>query len=467
MNRKMVFAMVAVALVIGAVLTATTVPQLLATEDEIVVIGFDCDVAREHVELLVENGPRMSASEAEQIGAEYIVGQYEAAGCTNCHIETYSVNMFQIHRAAVELVPYGPLMLRPQRLGTATVFDHTVDYVLQGYSGSRSWTTYRDDLAIVPIGNGAALSSYTIAADAAALIAMDENTPGNPDVYQMASEADVAAIILQNGLRGEVIGYPPMFKSNQAYEDWSGDFPEIPFFMVSKAVGDTMEDRGSDHKLRLDLDIEKGPMDICVTVGEIVGSQYPDEYFIVGAHHDTCYNTIGVVDNTVGPAIVCELAAQLAQYNPKYTIRFCTWGGEEEGLYGSTAYFAAHEAKLVDHVHLYSNFDMSHTDLERSTRFLVTVSDNSSKATFEQIRDKMTAETPALDAYNISFGYDDGQWAGSDQWPFASHGIDVTNAWGGGCHEYHTYLDDLSHLNEESLQLGGRLIGSYIVDQAC
>jgi len=168
----------------------------------------------------------------------------------------------------------------------------------------------------------------------------------------------------------------------------------------------------------------------------------------------------------VGPALICEMAAQMAKYKPKYTIRFCTFGGEEEGLYGSTAYFAAHEDELTGKVKLMSNFDMSHTDIARVNGFSVRTSINSSFETLEKIRDKIVAKTPELEKYSINIGWDDGKWSGSDQWPFASHDIDVTNCWGGGCYEYHTYRDDITHLNEESLQIGARIVGSYIINEA-
>jgi Zn-dependent M28 family amino/carboxypeptidase len=257
-----------------------------------------------------------------------------------------------------------------------------------------------------------------------------------------------------------------MFKSNQAYEDWGGNYPEIPFFMVSKEVGDELQSNSRNSKLRLNFDVSKGPMDICVAVGEIKGSEKPDEMYILGGHHDTCYNTLGVIDNTVGPALIIEMAAQMAKYEPKYTIRFCTFGGEEEGLYGSIAYYEAHKSEFKGKVKMYSNFDMSHTDITRVNGFTVTTSINSSIKDFEKIRDMVVDSTPELDKYSINLRWDDGKWAGSDQWPFASHGIDVTNAWGGGCYEYHTYKDDLSHLNEESLQIGARIIGSYIINEA-
>jgi Zn-dependent M28 family amino/carboxypeptidase len=298
------------------------------------------------------------------------------------------------------------------------------------------------------------------------LIEVEENSPGNPTIYTYAYDAGVEAIVLQNLRSGEEIGYPPFFKSNQAYEDWGGNFPEIPFFMVSKDVGESIKQQMSNSKLRINFQVEKGPMDICVAVGEIKGTQNPDELYIIGGHHDTCYNTVGVVDNTVGPALIMEMASQMAKFKPKYTIRFCTFGGEEEGLYGSIEYYKAHQAEFKGKVKMMSNFDMSHTEISRTNRFVVITSSNYSQPKLEKIRDKVVDSTPELKQYDISVVYDDSMWAASDHWPFVSNGHDVTNCFGGGSYEYHTYQDDITHLNEESLQIGARIVGSYIINEA-
>jgi hypothetical protein len=466
MNKKSLLAIFIVIIIICAVAATVAVSNYFGEEQELIIIDFDCGAARENVVRLIANGPRMSGSTAELRGAEYIVSKYEEAGLVNCNIEKFSVNMFSINNAEVSLVRYGPLLRVPNPMVSTVSFTHMEEFVLQGYSGSYAWSDFRDDLSIVAIGNGSDPNSYNAASGSACFIEIEEEGPGNPEIYRNAYEAGAEAIVLQNLRGGEEIGYPPYFKSNQAYEDWSGGYPEIPFFMVSKDVGNTIKQRISDSKLRIDFDVYKGPMDICVTVGEIRGTEKPDELFIIGGHHDTCYNTDGVVDNTVGPALICEMAAQMVKFKPKYTIRFCTFSGEEEGLYGSTAYFAAHEDELTGKVKLMSNFDMSHTDITRTARFVVISSNNASVEKMKVIRDKVVSSTPELDRYDISVVYDDSMWAASDHWPFVSHGIDVTNSFGGGCYEYHTYLDDITHLNEESLQIGARIVGSYIINEA-
>jgi hypothetical protein len=466
MNRKSLLAIVVVIIIIGAIAATVAVSDYFRQEPELIILGFDVAAARENVEQLIKNGPRMTGSDAELLGAQYIINKFEEAGLENTHIEEYPVDMFEVRRAEVSLVGYGPFLRVPNPMSSSITFTHFEDFVLQGYSGSYDWNDFRDDLEVVVIGNGTDPNSYSQAQGSACFIEASESDLGNPEIYRNSVDADVSAIVLQNLRSGEEIDYPPFFKSNQAYEDWEGGFPEIPFFMVSKHVGDTIKDHISDSKLRINFDVYIGSMNVRVAVGEIVGTEKQDELFIIGGHHDTCYNTVGVVDNTVGPSLIIELAANMAKYKPKYTIRFCTFGGEEEGLFGSREYFAAHEDELVGKVKMMANFDMSHTELERTKNFVILPSSNSSAKAMETIRDKVLKSTPELQKYDIVVKYNDNMWAASDHWPFVSHGIDVTNSFGGGSYEYHTYLDDISHLNEESLQIGARIVGSYIINEA-
>ncbi|MEP7326757.1 MAG: M20/M25/M40 family metallo-hydrolase, partial [Gemmatimonadota bacterium] len=80
------------------------------------------------------------------------------------------------------------------------------------------------------------------------------------------------------------------------------------------------------------------------TIGEIRGSQFPNQVVILGAHLDSWDIGEGVTDNGTGSMVVLEAARAIAQsgLKPKRTIRFILFSGEEEGLLGSRAYAAAH-----------------------------------------------------------------------------------------------------------------------------
>jgi hypothetical protein len=79
-------------------------------------------------------------------------------------------------------------------------------------------------------------------------------------------------------------------------------------------------------------------------IGEIRGTEKPDEYIILSAHFDTWDGGSGATDNNTGTIIMMEAARILkAVYpNPKRTIIVGLWNGEEQGLNGSRAFVADH-----------------------------------------------------------------------------------------------------------------------------
>ncbi|HXO87989.1 MAG TPA: M20/M25/M40 family metallo-hydrolase [Candidatus Acidoferrales bacterium] len=83
-------------------------------------------------------------------------------------------------------------------------------------------------------------------------------------------------------------------------------------------------------------------------IGEIPGTERPDEVVIVGAHLDSWQPGTGAQDNGTGVASVLEAARAIqALHRPaRRTIRFVLFGGEEEGLLGSHAYVNRHLTEL-------------------------------------------------------------------------------------------------------------------------
>lgn len=90
------------------------------------------------------------------------------------------------------------------------------------------------------------------------------------------------------------------------------------------------------------------PVEVYNTVGEIRGSEKPDEVVILGAHLDSWDLGTGSTDNGTGSMAVLEAARALAKLDlkPKRTIRFVLFTGEEEGLVGSKMYVQAHKNDL-------------------------------------------------------------------------------------------------------------------------
>jgi carboxypeptidase Q len=111
--------------------------------------------------------------------------------------------------------------------------------------------------------------------------------------------------------------------------------------------------RPKPAQTRLEVEISnkfiQGPVTVYNTVGEIIGKEKPGEYVVLGAHLDSWDLGSGTTDNGTGSSIVLEAARILAKCGtqPRRTIRFILFSGEEQGLYGSKAYVKAHKDEMA------------------------------------------------------------------------------------------------------------------------
>lgn len=111
--------------------------------------------------------------------------------------------------------------------------------------------------------------------------------------------------------------------------------------------------RSSGPRPRIELDVRNrfvpGPIKVFNTVGEIVGSEKPNEYVVVGAHLDSWDLAQGTTDNGTGSCVVLEAARVIARsgIKPKRTIRFVLFSGEEQGLHGSRVFVEKHKDDLA------------------------------------------------------------------------------------------------------------------------
>jgi carboxypeptidase Q len=82
----------------------------------------------------------------------------------------------------------------------------------------------------------------------------------------------------------------------------------------------------------------------CNVLGEIPGTDLKDEVVMIGAHFDSWHASPNASDNASGCAVALEAARILKAVGvvPRRTIRVALWGGEEQGIYGSTEYVRQH-----------------------------------------------------------------------------------------------------------------------------
>jgi len=132
----------------------------------------------------------------------------------------------------------------------------------------------------------------------------------------------------------------------------AGEIDRLPMVMVAR------EDAGrmarlleSGQKLYADLAIPNrvgGPITATNVVAELRGSEKPDEFVVLGAHLDSWELGTGALDNGCNAALVIDAlrAIKGSGLQPRRSMRFILFSGEEEGLLGSHAYVRAHRSEL-------------------------------------------------------------------------------------------------------------------------
>lgn len=110
--------------------------------------------------------------------------------------------------------------------------------------------------------------------------------------------------------------------------------------------------------LKVDMDTSVQPY--YVTEARIRGSEYPDEWVILGNHRDAW--VFGGVDPSSGTAAMLELTRNLGAMlkkgmRPKRTLVICSWDGEEYALTGSTEWGEQYADELKKKAVAYLNVD--------------------------------------------------------------------------------------------------------------
>ncbi len=105
-------------------------------------------------------------------------------------------------------------------------------------------------------------------------------------------------------------------------------------------------------------------------IAKMPGRELPDQWVLRGNHHDAWVN--GADDPTSGMVAVLEEARMLGElhkqgWQPKRTIIYCAWDGEEPGLLGSVEWVETHTQELQKNAVAYINSDSNERGFFRAS----------------------------------------------------------------------------------------------------
>lgn len=121
---------------------------------------------------------------------------------------------------------------------------------------------------------------------------------------------------------------------------------------------------GSELLVNVNVDQPHGFTRITNVVGTLKGELFPDEWIILGSHHDAW--GFGATDPNSGTAMLLTLSESLGElyregWRPARSIKIAHWDAEEFLLIGSTEWVEQFRDELHEKAVLYLNADMSVT----------------------------------------------------------------------------------------------------------
>jgi len=130
--------------------------------------------------------------------------------------------------------------------------------------------------------------------------------------------------------------------------------PKIPAGAVTAEDADLMADliRQGPVKMKLILTPQQMPdVESFNVIGDIKGSEHPEQLVIVSGHLDSWDLGTGAIDDAAGVAVSMDAANLIEKLHlkPKRTIRVIAWMNEENGLRGSKQYAKDNEKEMSNH----------------------------------------------------------------------------------------------------------------------
>ena len=484
----------------GGLLYGEEIANWVGGDTEYELIDFDSNQTRAYAQGLVNLGDpvwggRLSGTVEEENAAQSIKTNFSNSGLPST-LEEFEVPLYYMGNSFELMIcnsgTLGGVFGGPTPCTVADInreetnFQHTVDFVVQGYSGNVDIPA-SSNVEVVDLGMGNVSEDWDVASNGVGLVWLRDGEDGqagtesNTVLMKRAQENGLRGLITVNSrqncddlVAGDCIPYSKSLDITQ-FEERPYD---IGFVMVSRSVGEQISEQvvNSGGMLGFQVDVDnQNNGNIHVPCGILEGET--DQLIVIGAHHDTVYNGQGAVDNTAGTATVMEIARQFGILqselgDPKMTVYFCTWGGEEEGLWGSKEWVDKHRDDLAENLRLYINLDMNHVDAERNSGVILQGNSKTDVRHIKGIVEEFSSSHPELyEKYSITV-----RELESEQMPYNSdHAPFVYEVhqeegefgkamlcYGSGSLEYHTYLDNMDRFNEESLAVSGIIYGSLI-----
>ncbi len=330
-------------------------PQTLAELKQLQLAALNSDYAYRQVAHLADNiGPRLSGSAQAAKSVEYVASELKTIGC-EVQLEKVIVPHWVRGEETAALVQFpGQAQSTTQKI-VLCALGASVATPPQGIEADVVAVRNFDELKSLPrekVAGKIVLFSYPFDKQMAAEGRGNE-AYGEAVVYRSkgpaaaARQGAVACLIRSVG--GADYRLP-----HTGLTDYEGDAPKIPAGAVTAEDADLIADlvRQGPVKIKLVLTPQTLPdVESANVIGDIKGSEHPEQVIIVSGHLDSWDLGTGAIDDAAGVAVSMEVAnlIQKLRLKPKRTIRVVAWMNEENGSAGSKQYAKDHGKEISNH----------------------------------------------------------------------------------------------------------------------
>jgi len=296
--------------------------------------------------LTTEIGARLAGSEAEARARDWAVAKFKEIGLQNVRIEPFTIEGWERGVETATITAPFPQDMYITSLGAAVATPP------EGIEANLVYFPTFEDLETAPMegleGKIAFISGRMKKAPDGAGYG-----PANRKRRSGASEAakrGARAVIIRS------VGTDSHRFPHTGVMRYAEDVKKIPIGAISAPDADQLErmfEAGHEVRVKLTLTPQfPGTLPSGNVIGEIIGSERPQEIVLIGGHLDSWDLGTGAIDDGAGIGISAGAAQVLLQsgLKPKRTIRVVAFGAEEVGLLGGHAYVKAHRDELHNHV---------------------------------------------------------------------------------------------------------------------
>src|SRR3989440_5120542 len=328
--------------------------QTLSELKQLQKAALESDYAYRQVTHLANNiGPRLSGSEQAAKAVEYVAAELKALGC-NVQVEKVMVPHWVRGEEIAALVQFpGQVPNTTQKIVLCALGD-SVATPKDGIEAEVLAVKNFDELKSIPpekVAGKIVLFNYSfdkqIAAEGRSFEAYGEAVVYRSDGPSAAARQGAVACLIRS------VGGADYRLPHTGLTDYAGDAPKIPAGAVTAEDADLIADlvRQGPVKIKLVLTPQTLPdVESANVIGDIKGSEHPEQVIIVSGHLDSWDLGTGAIDDGAGVAVSMEAAnlIQKLHLKPKRTIRVIAWINEENGLAGSKQYAKDHEKEWMN-----------------------------------------------------------------------------------------------------------------------